>query len=553
MHSLRYYQTAALEKTWEWMQVNDGNPLIVLPTGTGKALIAAKLAQEVVAWRSNCLVLAHVRELVGQNYLELLEQWPDAPAGIYSAGLKKKDVGKPITIASIQSIWKKAALLRKIELIIVDECHLIPRSSETMYGSFLAAMKLINPDVKIIGLTATPFRMDSGRLDQGEDRIFHGISYEYSIRQAIDDGFLCPPMSKDTTMHLSTAGVGSRGGEFIPGELMRAVDTGDNNEKAVDEIVRLGDDRRAWLVFCSGTDHSLHIRDLMRGRGITAEALSADTESNERARIISEFKRGNTRCLISMNLLMTGFNVPMVDLIAMLRPTKSVVVYIQTVGRGTRIYPGNKIVLVLDFAKNVIALRAYRRCKHKGTRERAGAKPQLKICPDCSSICHASVRTCKDCGFVFPEPETKITAAADTAPVISIVDAPKWVGVNDVNYSRHEKYGAEGAAPPTLKVSYLYGSTVYSEWLCFEHNPTSWAAGEARKWWLGRGGGYPIPSSVDQALSRTREIRKPAEILVQKQGKYWKIKGHRERTVPDVLEAGEGGRFYSTSSRSIGA
>lgn len=552
MHDLRYYQQEALDKTWEWMQANAGNPLIVLPTGTGKALLAAKLAETVVRHRCNALILAHVRELVGQNYMELLEQWPEAPAGIYSAGLKKKDVSNPITIASIQSIWKKAMILRKIDLIIVDECHLIPRSSDTMYGTFLAAMLLINPDMKIIGLTATPWRMDSGRLDRGDDRMFHGISYEYSIRQAIDDGYLCPPMSKDTTMHLSTAGVGSRGGEFIAGELMRAVDTGDNNEKAVEEIIRLGDDRRAWLVFCSGTEHSLHIRDLLRARGITADALSADTESNERARIISEFKRGNTRCLISMNLLMTGFNVPMVDLIAMLRPTKSVVVYIQTVGRGTRIYPGKQNCLVLDFAKNVSRFGPIDDVNIKEPGEGGGEAP-VKICPDCSSIWHASVRTCKDCGFLFPEPEVKITATADTAPVISVVDAPKWVGVNDVHYSSHEKYGSDGTTPPTLKVSYLHGSTIYTEWHCLEHGEGSWARSEARKWWLGRGGGHPVPATVREALSRAREIAKPAEIFVQRQGKYWKIKGYRQGLVPDVLAGGQGDRFYPTPSRASGA
>ena len=352
--ALRYYQQDAVSATMDWFGKNSGNPLIVLPTGTGKALLCAELARIVCSYpNSRALIVTHVRELVRQNYEEMISLWPDCPAGIYSASLGRRDVGKRVTFASIQSVFRKWDKLPMPDIIIVDEAHLIPRNSETMYGKFLAAMKLRNPLLRVIGLTATPMRPDSGRLDEGDDRIFHGISYEYGIGQAISDGFLAPLVARDPKMHLNTDGVGSRGGEFIPGELQAAVDTDALNSAAVDEAILHGRDRRGWLFFCSGVAHSEHVAALLQQRGIMAAAISAETDTAVRDQTIAAFKAGRIRALCSMNILTTGFNAPHVDLIAMLRPTKSVSLYIQMAGRGTRPSPGKTNCLVLDFAGNV--------------------------------------------------------------------------------------------------------------------------------------------------------------------------------------------------------
>lgn len=546
MKELRYFQNDAIHRTWEWFQQNDGNPLIVLPTGTGKSLVIAKLCETVVSYpNENVLVLAHVEELIGQNFSELIELWPEAPAGIYSAGLGMRDVSKRITFASIQSAFRRAGSFRVPSLIIVDECHLIPRNAETMYGKFFAAMRLRNPNVRIIGLTATPWRMDSGRMDEGDGRIFEGISYEYGIRQAIDDGFLCPPISKDTTMHLDVSGVGTRGGEFIPGQLEFAVDTRENNAAAVDEIVAFGADRAAWLVFCSGIDHATHVRDLVRERGVSCETLSADTDKLERRRVIQEYKAGRVKALTSMNLLTTGFNVPQVDLIALLRPTKSPSLYVQTVGRGTRPYPDKRNCLVLDFAGNVARFGPIDNVNVKKPGEGGGDAP-VKICPECKSYVHAFALRCPDCGHVFPEREIKITNSASTAPIISQVDSNIWEKVDGATYNRHEKIGS----PPSLKVTYHRGFSTFNEFVCFEHPVNGFARNKARGWWLGRGGGLPIPETVSEAISRTGEIRPPTDICVKKEGKYWSVVAHRAQgDMSNLLARGPESWPFATPNR----
>lgn len=510
-----------------WFEQNSGNPLIVLPTGTGKALLCAELARIACAYpNTRVLIVTHVQELVQQNFEEMIALWPQCPAGIYSASLGRRDLGRRVTFCSIQSVFRKWDKLPKPDIIIIDEAHLIPRKSETMYGKFLTSMKLLNPHVRVIGLTATPFRMDSGRLDQGEARIFDAISYEYAIGQAIADGFLAPLVARDPKMHLDTEGVGSRGGEFIPGELQAAVDTDPLNRAAVEEAILHGADRRGWLFFCSGVQHSEHVASLLQQRGVAAAAISAETDKDVRASTIAAFKAGRIRALCSMNILTTGFNAPHVDLIAMLRPTKSVSLYIQMAGRGTRPAPGKTNCLVLDFAGNVKRFGPIDSVNVKEPGEGGGDAP-YRICPQCETILHAAAQTCTNCGHVFPKPELKIAARSSTDPLLSIdVKDAEWVPIHSISYMRHEK----NDKPVSLRVGYYEEDALeaaYSEWVCFEHPVGSFPRKKAGTWWLARGGAIPVPATVAEAISRKGELRPSAEIMVKKNGRYWEVLAHR--------------------------
>ena len=283
----------------------------------------------------------------------MLRLWPEAPAGIYSAGLNKRDLHAQILFAGIQSIHKRAYDIQRCDLALIDEAHLIPRTSNTMYRRFLGDLATINPHLKVIGFTATPYRLDSGMLHEGDGALFTDIAYEAGVAEMIAQGYLCEVVPKRTETQLDTSGVGSRGGEFIAGQLEAAVDVEAVTKSAVDEIVRHGADRGSWLVFCAGVRHAEHVRDAIQGRGFTCEAILGETASAERDRVIAAFKRGDIRCLTNANVLTTGFNAPGVDLIAMLRPTKSVGLYVQMIGRGTRLANGKDNCLVLDFAGNV--------------------------------------------------------------------------------------------------------------------------------------------------------------------------------------------------------
>ncbi len=520
---LRPYQRAAIDAIYAYFQEKTGHPLIVIPTAGGKSLVMATFIQEALSLYppTRILVVTHVRELISQNHAELLKVWPEAPAGIHSAGLKARDVESQVLFCGIQSVHKRAYDIQRCDLILVDEAHLIPRKANTMYRRFLDDLTAINPYMKIIGFTATPYRLDSGLLHRGKDALFDDIAYEVSVRDLIDQQYLSSLVSKQTDTQLDVTGVGTRGGEFIASQLEAAVDLDPVTQAAVEEIITFGTDRRSWLLFCSGVAHAEHIRDAVEARGFSCACIFGSTPREERDAIIADFKAGRIRALSAMNVLTTGFNAPAVDLIAMLRPTKSTGLYVQIAGRGTRLAPGKENCLVLDFAGNVARHGPIDLVKPKDKDEDGDGEAPIKVCPECQTIVHAAVRTCETCGYEFPPPEIKIDATASTQEILSSRQ-PEWVRVYDIAYRRHEKEGK----PPSLRVEYLCGFNWHREWVCFEHE--GYAKRQAARWWSRRAPeGMPMPATVDEALELVDQVRIPDEIAIRKGGRYVEIVGVR--------------------------
>jgi DNA repair protein RadD len=439
---LRPYQRAAIDAIYDYFGRASGHPVIVIPTAGGKSLVMAEFIRKVLeAWPDQrILIITHVRELIGQNHAELLRLWPVAPAGIYSAGLKRREIDAQILFAGIQSIHRRASDVQRADLILVDEAHLIPRRADTMYRRFLGDLATINPYIKVIGLTATPFRLDSGVLHEGPEALFTDLAYEVSVRELIDQGYLCPLVSKQTETQLDVTGVGTRGGEFIASQLEAAVDQDPITCAAVDEIIVYGRERKASLLFCAGIDHARHVSDAVRARGISCATIFGETARQERDEIIGAFRRGEIRALASMGVLTTGFNAPHVDLIAMLRPTRSAGLYVQIAGRGTRLAPGKENCLVLDFAGNVARHGPIDLSRPKSPRGDGEGEAPVKTCPECRSILPAAAAECPDCGYTFPPREIKIERTASTLAILSTGKA-QWVDVTEIRYARHDKPG----------------------------------------------------------------------------------------------------------------
>jgi DNA repair protein RadD len=279
---LRHYQIESVDALLAYWQSENGNALIDLPTGTGKSVVIAQIIKIVAEHPGAKIVIAtHVRELVQQNYDEFIGMYPEFEpvTGINSASLKHRDVDKQITFCSIQSIYKSARDFFSIDVILVDEAHLMPRNDQTMYRKFLTAALAANPDCRLVGLTATPYRLDSGRLDEGDDKVFDKVVYTYNVAKAIEDGYLSPVTTKATKTQFDLSGVGTRGGEFIAGELERAVDKETVNNAVVNEIIAQGADRKSWIVFCSGVSHANHIAELIREAGFSVGVILGDTPS----------------------------------------------------------------------------------------------------------------------------------------------------------------------------------------------------------------------------------------------------------------------------------
>ena len=408
--NLRPYQQKAIDDLYEWMEKNPGNPCLVLPTGSGKSHIIAHLCKDAVQnWpETRILMLTHVKELIEQNAERMRKVWPNAPLGIYSAGLGCRDLDV-ITFAGIQSVRKKGHLIGHIDLLIVDECHLISHKAEGGYRSLIEDLIQINPDLRVIGLTATPYRLGHGYITDG-DAIFNAIIEPVTIAELVADKYLAPLRSKLTDLSLDVSNVKKRGGEYIEKDLQAAVDTFDLNEEVVNEVIDLAGDRKAWLFFCAGVAHAYIVRDALRRRGIHAETVTGDTPKSERREILEAFKRGDIKAITNANVLTTGFDYPDLDLIAMLRPTMSPGLYVQMAGRGMRLKSQTDHCLVLDFAGVVSAHGPITYITPPESKESNGAGPKeapVKVCDNCHELVHPSTRQCPSCGAMFPEPEEK--------------------------------------------------------------------------------------------------------------------------------------------------
>ena len=410
---LRDYQKQAIIKTYQWLSKNEGNPCIVAPTGSGKAWICAGLCEDVLHnWPGKkILVLSHVKELLVQDAEKILQVWPEAPIGIYSAGLGTKEMNT-ITVAGIQSIWKKGKELGHIDLVIVDEAHLIQNQDQGMYRTLLSDLEDINPKMRVIGLTATPYRLGQGLLTEGDDAIFDALIESVTIDDLVRRGFLAKLTSTFTDMKINVEGVKKVQGDFEKQELEERVNNISNNARIVQETIKRAGDRRAWLIFCVSVSHAEALRDEFLAHGIEAATITGKTSSAERERIFNDFKAGKIKALTNVGVATTGFDYPDIDVIVMARPTLSPGLFVQMSGRGMRVKsPGHyKDCLVLDFAGNIerhgplTKIIPPRRTIPKNKRvQQENLGEMFKLCPKCKKAVLRRARECPNCGHQFRE------------------------------------------------------------------------------------------------------------------------------------------------------
>lgn len=510
---LRPYQRACVDAVYDHLRRREDHPCAVVPTAGGKTPIMATICRDAVKqWNGRVLILAHVKELLEQTADKLRSVCPEVSFGIYSAGLKRRDTGYPVTVAGIQSIYKKACDLEPFDLILVDEAHLISLEGDGMYRQFLAEAQVVNPHLRVIGFTATPFRLKTGPICTPEGLLNH-ICYEVGVRELIRDGYLCPLISKAGKTKADMTALHVRGGEFMADEVENLMDQDALVRAACTEIVEYAGSRNACLIFSSGVKHGQHIVETLRAEhGLECGFVCGETPTTERDATLARFKAGELKFLCNVNVLTTGFDAPHIDCVALVRPTMSPGLYYQMVGRGFRLHPSKENCLVLDFGGNVLRHGPVDEIQVT-TLERGNGKAPAKECPECQAVIAAGFGRCPQCGYEFPPPERqKHEAKASEAGVLSgQVTTTKHV-VQDVHYCIHVKRGAAEDAPRTLRVDYRVGwHQTKSEWVCFEHE--GFARRKAETWWRRRSPD-PVPGTVDEALAiadggglaETREI-----------------------------------------------
>jgi DNA repair protein RadD len=521
---LRPYQEAAKAAVYDHLRARADNPCVVIPTGGGKTPVMAAICKDAVTlWKGRMLILAHVKELLEQNADKLHAVCPDLQFGIYSAGLKRRDTQQSVIVAGIQSVFRRACELDAFDLIIVDEAHMIPPEGDGMYQQFLAEARIVNPDVRIVGMTATPFRMKDGLICT-PDHFLNHVCYEVGVRELIRDGFLSSLVTKAGRLQIDTSGLHVRGGEFVAGEVEELMDEDCLVDAACQEIMDYCENRRSVLIFTSGIQHGQHVSRVLRDtHSVKCGFVCGDTPSAERDELLGRFKSGEFKFLCNVNVLTTGFDAPNIDCVTMLRPTMSPGLYYQMVGRGLRLHPGKQNCLVLDFGGNVLRHGPVDAIDVSPADTRGdGTAAPAKQCPECQSVIAAGYAICPDYGFEFPAPKRKQHAAkASDAGILSGQVTDTEHEVRDINWSVHQKRDAPEGAPKSLRVDYRLGLDHWqSEWICVEHD--GYARQKAVAWWQRRSHDSVIRSFPAHRAQRRRsqnaDISRPRWTLTRLTG-----------------------------------
>ena len=453
MYQLRDYQRSACSSVWKYLLSTPGNPVVELPTGAGKSLCIADLCREAVQkWDGRVLVLAHRKELLSQNAEKIVSLLPDIPVGIYSAGLKMRHTNKPVVCCGIQSVHKRAAEFGARHLVIIDEVHLVPTAGEGTYRAFLDDLRAINPKLRMVGMTATPYRTGEGALCR-PDGLFQQICYTAPIPRLIEQGYLSKIVSTPGDASADTSKLHIRAGEYINSELEQLFDVPAVVKAACAEIVAKSAGRQSVLVFCSGVEHARHVaQELSILTGERCGTVTGDTLPMERANLLSDFKARRMRWMTNVDVLTTGFDAPCIDCIAILRATCSPGLFSQICGRGFRLFPSKADCLVLDFGENILRhgpLDAIDFGKPK--KKNPDAEAPTKKCVNCEQEVPLSAAVCPFCGFQFPPREPKHGEEADK--LAQILSKPQDWLVEEVNMTRHRK--SKGIGPDTLRVDYI--------------------------------------------------------------------------------------------------
>lgn len=544
----RDYQVEAVNALWgAFAERTNINPLLCLPTGTGKASLIGMIIKDIYSnWPTTgkVIVLTHVKELVENDAKSIRWVWPQSPLSIYSAGAGVKDLSGRVIVAGIQSFIAVASTIHKPSVVIVDEAHMIPADSESTYRDCIDILRRANPKLVVIGLTATPFRMKGGSLLNCG--IFNHIAYDATqadrFVKFIDDGYLIKPVAKATTAFLDVSSVDTVAGEYNQKQLQAAVDRDDLTYACLTETINRAADRKKWLIFASGVEHVEHVTEMLNNLGIPAAGIHSRMKKG-RDEKIAAFERGDIRALVNNGILTTGYDCPGIDLIVILRPTRSNVLWIQMLGRGTRplFAPGFDIstkpgrlhaiatstkhdCLVLDFAGNTSRLGPINDPILPVKGKKGSSEPPMKICPKCSTYNYARANRCTECSHEFPPPETKLHAFASDAELVT--DSTPVVEVIPVDFVTYSLYTKPGK-PASIKLTYTAGMRMFSHWLCIEHSGS--VAGKAKRWWMDNVDSTP-PTTCKEFLDRKGELRTPTAIRV------WMKKGPRGgQGYPEIL------------------
>ena len=498
MFKLRWYQEGAINAALSNVG-KVGSQLICIPTGGGKSIVIAEIIRKSLEenYRFKAIMLTHRKELIHQNYLKLKSIFPQAPAGIFSAGLKSKDSLSPIVFGGIQSVAaamkRNAHTFNVYDMVIIDEAHMMSESVESSYGYVIGKLREANPNLSVVGLTATPYRMKNGMLVESGifDKVTYDICNPTDFIRLIDEGYLSNLVVPSKIKKINRQELQSSSFDFTEESSKSSFDL--INESIIADINDLlSKDRKKAIVFASGIEHVELLYKLAIDAGLSAGMAHSKLGNEVNDETIKAFSDGRLSVLINADKLTTGFDVPDIDVLVCARPTKSTALWVQMLGRGTRVHSNKKDCLVLDYAGNTEELGTINNpiVRAKSKSDGKGMAP-LKVC-DCGIYLAAQQRECPSCGKKFAfDAMPKIDFNPSSADVIT---RPRvdFMSVDSMTITPYtSKSGRD-----MYKATYVCGFEIVDEYLY----------------------------SMEMLASAKRQ---PKVILVDKTGKYKTIVGKR--------------------------
>ncbi|ELH7809880.1 TPA: DEAD/DEAH box helicase [Vibrio harveyi] len=582
MYTLRPYQADSVKAVIHYFRKHTTPAVIVLPTGAGKSLVIAELARLA---KGRVLVLAHVKELVEQNHAKY--EGYGLKGSIFSAGLGRKETDQQVVFASVQSVVRNLdSFKNQFSLLVIDECHRVPDEKTSSYQKVITHLRELNPGIKVLGLTATPYRLGMGWIYQyhtrgqvrtEESRFFRDCIFELPIRYLLDENFLTPARMMDAPVlsydfsQLKPANTG----RYKEAEMDMVIDKAKRaTPQIVEQIIQYAKERKGVMVFAATVRHAQEIHGLLP-EGETAIVIG-DTPTPERDAIIQSFKNREIKYLVNVSVLTTGFDAPHVDLIAILRPTESVSLYQQIVGRGLRLSEGKSECLVLDYAGNSYDLyqpevgdpkpdstseiitipcpacgfnnnfwgkldsngflleHFGRRCQgyfeddETGEREHCGYRFRAKYCGECGADNDIAARICHECDATLVDPDKKLKEALNlkdalifecTEMDLSVFKSSDGKSQLKVTYSGGT-YQGEGNALVhefwslnTKKQKQIFKDQFVRPHLADKHRPFEEA-------------------SPTRVVANQHRFRLPQFVIARKSGRFWKL---RDKIFDDEL------------------
>ena len=578
MYTLRPYQADSVKSVIHYFRKHQTPAVLVLPTGAGKSLVIAELARLA---KGRVLVLAHVKELVEQNH-EKYEGY-GLKGSIFSAGLGRKETDQQVVFASVQSVVRNLdSFSNQFSLLVIDECHRVPDEKTSSYQKVITHLRENNSGIKVLGLTATPYRLGMGWIYQyhtrgqvrsDEPRFFRDCIFELPIRYLLDEGFLTPARMIDAPVlsydfsQLKPASTG----RYKEAELDMVIEQSKRaTPQIVDQIIHLAQDKLGIMVFAATVRHAQEILGLLpEGE---AAIVIGDTPTVERDQIINDFKERKIKFLVNVSVLTTGFDAPHVDLIAILRPTESISLYQQIVGRGLRLSPGKKECLVLDYAGNSYDLyqpevgdpkpdsdseiitipcpacgfnnnfwgkldsngfllehfgrkcQGYFTDEDTGEREHCNYRFRAKYCGECGADNDIAARICHECDATLVDPDKKLKEA------LNLKDALVFECLEmDLNVLKDDKGKSQ------LKVTYRgeNQAQVHEFWsLTTKKQKQNFKDQFVRPHLADRHRPFE-EASPSKVVAHQHRFRPPQFVIARKVGRFWKM---RDKIFEDELQ-----------------